>query len=152
MNEDIFIIVFAVYALVFAILAFFRLVVVIPMPSSIFPYRIQIFRFDLPSVSELLLWAEELGVSLEQLKATYEWQIDQWSSFSKAVLTATLAFVSAVVIAVLKQEIEFTKINGILIVLAGILVSTAIYLFAQRTISRLRQEFLALLNILSLLK
>ena len=108
--------------------------------------------WSFPSVSELMLWADEFEVSIVQIRAIYEWRIEQWSSFGKAVLTATLAFVSAVVIAALKGEIDLSKSSGFLIVCDGILVSIAAFLFCQRKISLLRQEFQAIFNLLSMLR
>ena len=64
------------------------------------------FAVDI-SIGDVLLWSTKAKEdAADQLRCLYDWQIDQWATFGKAVLTATLAFLSAGVIAAFKGELD----------------------------------------------
>jgi len=104
------------------------------------------------SLRDILTWAENIDSAIERITKSYEWRINQWSGFGNAILTSILAFISTVAVAFFKQEIKMEQRTTLIIVLIGVGASIASYAFCQKTITRLKGEFLSLYNILLRLK
>ncbi|MHC4459028.1 MAG: hypothetical protein ACYS0I_18460, partial [Planctomycetota bacterium] len=94
---------------------------------------------------------QNLEISMEQIKKTYDWQISQWSVFGKALLTASLAFVSGSVIAKLKGELKFEGTSDLLYICIGVFVTLAAYGVSGYQIRQLRKEYLGVYKIINFL-
>lgn len=100
------------------------------------------------SIRDIFLWARQFSMSNPQLQKAFDWHIAQWSGVATAVLAATLAFVSSVVIEKIKNpRLVFTGAEVLLIGL-GVASSLGVFAFAHYKIVSLRRRFLRLHSIL----
>lgn len=104
------------------------------------------------TIGTLFLWSDDPKLALEQVSRGFEWRISQWQSFGKAVLVALLGFVSAILISLLKEEMDFQNSEAVFIVILGVVFTITVYGFTQLTITRIRSEFMAIVRIIMLLK
>lgn len=104
------------------------------------------------TVGDVLRWSQELATSSSQIQKAYEWEIAQWSGFATVVLTATLGFLSATVLEVLKNPSLLLTREAVSLVGLGVVASLALYGLAQYQIDRLRREFVRLYSLLIILK
>lgn len=103
------------------------------------------------SVADIIQWSQNLEISMEQIKKTYDWQISQWSIFGKALLTASLTFVSGSVIAKLKGDLKFEGTSDFLYICFGVIVTLSAYGFSSYHIRQLRKEYLSVYKIINFL-
>jgi len=90
---------------------------------------------------------------MDQIRQAYDWRINQYSIFSKAVLTSALAFFSLVGVAFLKDEIKvINPIVAIVFSFVIIFFISIIYALCQKKIKFLRQNFIQIYNIISLIE
>jgi len=101
-----------------------------------------LFEFD-----DVLDWAEEISTSANQLQKAYDWEINQWSTFGNAILAATLAFISACTLEIMKQTLKSSHVAAIMI--AGVVTSIALYVTCRVRIAKLRNEFLLLYTLVA---
>lgn len=104
------------------------------------------------SVGDLLRWSQKTSEAMTQVKTMYDWRISQWSTFSTALMTATLAFLSAALIGFLKGEIKLSNHSHVTIIFCGASSSLALYAFCHRSIASLRREFTEIYRILGMLE
>jgi hypothetical protein len=104
------------------------------------------------TLMDILRWSQHVETSAAQIQKSYDWKITQWSGLGSAILTATLGFVSAVVVEVLKGTKVLTKADFVLIVVTGAAALLAAYAFTHFQVSALNTEFLRLYNLLALLR
>ena len=100
------------------------------------------------TLGDLVAWSTELETAAQQVQKAYDWRIAQWSAFGNAVLTATLAFVSAAAVEAFKGTIGTHSLGAVAF---GTFSSLLLYWISQLRVTRLRREFLALYGILVLL-
>ena len=100
------------------------------------------------SYDELLLWSRKSADAMLQLVKAYDWRVLQWSGFCTGVLTATLAFISAVVLEYFKNTIVIDLKFKLWLTLLGAMASFLVYLICQRRISVIKNQFLALYTLL----
>ena len=94
------------------------------------------------SVTDFLLWSRHITEAMLAITKTYDWRVSQWSGFATAVLTATLAFISAVVVEYLKDSIYTNVKIKLQVAVLGILASVLVYLTSHRRITLIKNEFL----------
>lgn len=108
------------------------------------------------SISDLISWSNDLETSCSQIQKLYEWHINQWNNIGKIILTALLAFLSTVLLGILKGEISLVfkepnlihNISLILIIISGIISSLTLYFFSIYKTRRLKKDFLSIYRIL----
>lgn len=100
------------------------------------------------SADEIELWSLKSADAMLQLVKAYDWRVLQWSGFSTGVLTATLAFISAVVVEYFKNTIVIELRFKLWLTLLGALASFLVYLISQRRITVIKNQFLALYTLL----
>lgn len=103
------------------------------------------------SVADIIEWAQELEISMNQIQKAYEWRISQWSIFGKAVLTSAFAFVSGATVALLKGELQVQYTWDIINICIGLILALATYCVSLYQINRLRKEYIALYRIIELI-
>jgi hypothetical protein len=94
-----------------------------------------------PSVWQVLLWSLKSAEAMLQVTKAYDWRVSQWTGFATGVMTATLAFVSAIVIEYFKDTIK-VGVPLLKIATLGVLASCLVYLMAQRRVTLLKNQFL----------
>lgn len=104
------------------------------------------------TVGMIINWARNLDSAIDQITKAYEWRIAQWSGFGGAILTSLLGFVSAVAVSSFKDNFLQLSWWRIVAVSLGLLASIVSYFFSQQMISRIREEYLQLYNLLQLLR
>jgi uncharacterized membrane protein len=82
------------------------------------------------------------------LTKAYDWRVSQWSAFSTALLTATLAFISAVVLEYFKDTLYTNVDLKLRVALLGVMASIFVYLMSQKRISLLKEQFLRVCTLL----
>jgi hypothetical protein len=100
---------------------------------------------------DLFVWSRDLTTSASQIQKSYDWQIAQWSSFGTAVLTATLGFISAIVLEVWKGTQLAEGKDKYIVIALGLISSLALYAVCQLRIKILRARFVRLYSALVLL-
>ena len=103
------------------------------------------------SVADVIEWAQELEISMNQIQKSYEWRISQWSIFGKAVLTSALAFVSGATIAILRGEIQVQCVWDAINICIGIILALSTYGVSLYRIRQLRNEYIGLYRIIKLM-
>lgn len=103
------------------------------------------------SVLDLMIWSVDVDSSMDQLRAAYEWHIDQWVDLGRIILTAALGFVSALAVGWLKNEIKLDHAIVVTVVAVGLTGSFLVFAYCQRTVQRLRHEFMAIYTILRII-
>lgn len=111
----------------------------------------QIIKFSEVSSADLIRWSNDIETSMEQIQKAYDWKINQWSSFGKAFLTATLAFISTVIIAILKGKITLESGHDSLNVALGVLSALIIYCITIYQTRQYRREYLAIYKLMKTL-
>jgi hypothetical protein len=99
-----------------------------------------------PTVRDLVVWADDVGLSSGQLQKAYEWRIAQWSALSTAILTAVFFLIATALVELYKQTLRLPHFG--LWVGPGVVGYGCSYIFCRWRIQRLRQEFLALYTLL----
>jgi hypothetical protein len=103
-----------------------------------------------PTIRDLVIWADNVELSSNQLQKAYDWRIAQWATFGNVVLTAIFGLLSSAVIETFKATIilpDFWSEIG-----AATLAYSLIYAFCRLRIVTLRQEFMALYTLLEEIK
>ena len=112
------------------------------------PYPWQLSRM---TFGEIVRLARDVPLSTAQLQKAYDWEISQWSDFGKAILGASLAFLSGVALETLKQSPTLSS-DQTLLLSSGLAASLFLYAVCYEKTKRLRVEFLQLYRLLLLLK
>jgi hypothetical protein len=97
------------------------------------------------SDGNLIAFLKDLPTSAAQLQKAYDWNIAQWSNFGTTLLTATLGFISACLVALYKGEIRHLTIA----MLAGIAAALCLYLKSQIEINKLKNQFVCVYSFLA---
>jgi len=99
-------------------------------------------------LADLLIWSHKAAESMLNLTKAYDWRVSQWSAFSTALLTATLAFISAVVLEYFKDTLYTNVDLKLRVALLGVMASIFVYLMSQKRISLLKEQFLRVCTLL----
>jgi zinc transporter ZupT len=99
-------------------------------------------------IAELLIWSHKAAESMLNLTKAYDWRVSQWSAFSTALITATLAFISAVVLEYFKDTVNTNVELKLRVALLGIVASILVYLMSQKRITLLKEQFLRVCTLL----
>ena len=99
-------------------------------------------------LADLLIWSHKAAEAMLNLTKAYDWRVSQWSAFSTALITATLAFISAVVLEYFKDTLYTNVELKLRIALLGIMASLLVYLMSQKRISPLKEQFLRVCTLL----
>lgn len=99
-------------------------------------------------LADLLIWSHKAAESTLNLTKAYDWRVSQWSAFSTALLTATLAFISAVVLEYFKDTLYTNVDLKLRVALLGVMASILVYLMSQKRISLLKEQFLRVCTLL----
>ena len=105
-------------------------------------------RYGIPTFGDVLIWSEDLSTSTSQIQKLYDWRISQWTGLGTAVLTATLGFISAAIIEIIKDPKIYNRLL-VSVVGLGVAISVAIYGLCQRRVVSLRREFMAFYALLA---
>ena len=100
------------------------------------------------SIWDILLWSRKTADAMLQITKAYDWRVQQWSGLATGVLTASLAFISAVVLEYFKNSITIDARLKLWFTLLGVWASFLVYLAAQRRITFLRKHFTGLYTLL----
>jgi len=99
-----------------------------------------------PTVYDIVVWADDVGLSSGQVQKAYDWRIAQWGALSNAILTAVFFLFASGLIETYKQTLKlphFWSWVGSALCLYGLC-----YVFCRWRIRQLRREFLTLYTLL----
>jgi hypothetical protein len=110
------------------------------------------FRLQRPTLLDIILWSEDVSISAPQIQKTYDWTIAQWSGIATAALTATLGFLSTVVVETLKGTTLTSAPVFMGAVAIGVGSSVAISAFCHFQMNALNNDFATLYDVLTFLR
>lgn len=103
-----------------------------------------------PTLNDVLIWAEDVPLSTAQVQKAYDWRISQQAGIANAALVAMFTLITSSVIEGMKQTLSHQ--HSWIVIVAGELAFGGIYLVARLRIRALRQEFLAFYSLLGLMR
>jgi hypothetical protein len=99
-----------------------------------------------PSNHEIVVWVDEVAVSIGQIQKSYDWSIAQWATLGNAILTAVFVLIATGLVETYKKTLQLPHFWSWV---AGIaMLYLASYAFCRFRIERLRREFLELYTLL----
>ena len=96
-------------------------------------------------VGDIFLWSRHAAGAMLNITKAFDWRVTQWSGFATALLAATLAFVSAVVV----EYFKGTPLPNLgKVALLGVAASILVFVLSQRRIRLLKNQFLRIYSLL----
>jgi hypothetical protein len=99
-----------------------------------------------PTVHEIVVWVDDVALSISQIQKSYDWSIAQWATLGNAILTAVFVLIATGLVETFKKTLQLPHFWSLVSGIA--LLYLASYAFCRLRIERLRREFLVLYTLL----